>query len=103
VRAWHPSLAPLAGDPFVEVRDPARTVEFTLVDRPSLTFTIVRPDGAKLRARGPVHERLAVALDREDGDRVNLDALPPTLRRGDRGREARGNPGRPLDRLPDPG
>jgi hypothetical protein len=72
VRVWHRSLTPPPGDPYVEVRDPTQPVLLTLVDRPSLAFTLVR-------AGGPIHvdektldDRIAIVLDREDGDHAHV-------------------------------
>jgi hypothetical protein len=68
VRAWHASLAPPPGDPYVEVRDPTRPVLLALVDRPSLVFTLVRSEGAIAVSEMDQSHRLAITLDREDGD-----------------------------------
>jgi len=72
VRVWHPSLAPPPGDPYVEVRDPTQPVLLSLVDRPSLVFTLVRTGGPTRVSDMNLSDRLAIALDREDGDRAHV-------------------------------
>jgi hypothetical protein len=72
VRVWHPSLAPPPGDPYVEVRDPTQPVLLSLVDRPSLVFTLVRAGGATSVSDMNLSDRLAIALDREDGDPAHV-------------------------------
>lgn len=78
VRAWHPSLTPPPGDPFVEVRDATRPVELALVDRPALAFTVVRTGGAITPSQWDLNEHLSITLEREDGDRARVTRSPAT-------------------------
>jgi len=78
VRAWHPSLTPPPGDPYVEVRDPTQTIQLSLIDRPSLAFTLVRVGGAISTSDIHRSDQLAIALDREDGDHAHVTRSPRT-------------------------